>query len=177
MKTKTIYHLNHDCDKIVKIEVRQKSNKKKKRPVVVNLERLVGELQLDPPPYSARASYIEKAFNKANKCQELKGWIKQSQNENPHCAQEVCLSSSHNLAELSQNKEIVPLQLPEMLLCSEAYQNFVNLLGRLSPLDAEKQIYSMFLARIPLMEQEVCRTEQKASPASASGWRKNFQFD
>lgn len=32
MKTKTIYHLNHDCDKIVKIEVRQKSKKKKKTP-------------------------------------------------------------------------------------------------------------------------------------------------
>ena len=43
MKTKTIYHLNHDCDKIVKIEVRQKSKKKKKRPVV-NIERLVGTL-------------------------------------------------------------------------------------------------------------------------------------
>ena len=31
MKTKTIYHLNHDCDKIVKIEIRQKTKKKKKR--------------------------------------------------------------------------------------------------------------------------------------------------
>ena len=46
MKTKTIYHLNHDCDKIVKIEVRQKIKKKKKRPVVVNLERLVGNLNV-----------------------------------------------------------------------------------------------------------------------------------
>lgn len=172
MKTKTIYHLNHDCDKIVKIEIRQKTKKKKKRPVVVNIERLVDKLVLDKPKPLEVNQLIDLW---ENRIQSLSS--KQSQNEKPHCAQEVCLSSSHNLAELSQNKEIAPLQLPEMLLCSEAYQNFVNLLGRLSPLDAEKQIYSMFLARIPLMEQEVYRTEQKASPASVSGWRKNFQFD
>ena len=172
MKTKTIYHLNHDCDKIVKIEIRQKTKKKKKRPVVVNLERLVDKLVLDKPKPLEVNQLIDLW---ENRIQSLSS--KQSQNEKPHCTQEVCLSSSHNLAELSQNKEIAPLQLPEMLLCSEAYQNFVNLLERLSPLDAEKQIYSMFLARIPLMEQEVYRTEQKASPASASGWRKNFQFD
>ena len=46
MKTKTIYHLNHDCDKIVKIEVRQKSKNKKKRPVVVNIERLVENFKI-----------------------------------------------------------------------------------------------------------------------------------
>ena len=45
MKTKTIYHLDQDCN-IVKIEVRQKSKKKKKRSVVVNLERLVGNLNV-----------------------------------------------------------------------------------------------------------------------------------
>ncbi|MGV0919761.1 hypothetical protein ACTS94_05140 [Empedobacter falsenii] len=42
MKTKTIYHLNYDCDKVVRIEVIQKSKKKKKRPIVLNLERVIG---------------------------------------------------------------------------------------------------------------------------------------
>lgn len=44
MKTKTIYHLNHDCDKIVRIEVIEKT--KKKRPIVINLERIVNNVEV-----------------------------------------------------------------------------------------------------------------------------------
>ena len=46
MKTKTIYHLNHDCDKIVRIEVIEKTKKKKKRPIVINLERIVNNIEV-----------------------------------------------------------------------------------------------------------------------------------
>ncbi len=47
MKTKTIYHLNYDCDKVVRIEVIQKSRKKKKRPVD-NPERSDNSISLSP---------------------------------------------------------------------------------------------------------------------------------
>lgn len=43
MKTKTIYHLDHECN-IVRIEVITK--KKKKRPMVVNIERLIGKVNV-----------------------------------------------------------------------------------------------------------------------------------
>lgn len=46
MKTKTIYHLNYDCDKIVRIEVTEKTKKKKKRPIVINLERIVNNIEV-----------------------------------------------------------------------------------------------------------------------------------
>jgi len=176
MKTKTIYHLDQDCN-IVKIEVIEKQKKNKKRPIVINLERLTDKVQVINKGEYLASIFSKMMLKEVNTDSWITKGVKQSQNENSQCIQEECLSNSHIPVELSQNKGTNQLQLPEMLLCSEAYQNFVNLLGRLSPLDAEKQIYSMFLARIPLMEQEVCRTEQKSSPASASGWRKNFQFD
>lgn len=44
MKTKTIYHLDHDCN-IVGIEVRKKS--KKKRPIIMNIERLFESIKID----------------------------------------------------------------------------------------------------------------------------------
>lgn len=39
MKTKTIYHLDQDCN-VVRIEVITKQPKKKKRPMIMNIERM-----------------------------------------------------------------------------------------------------------------------------------------
>lgn len=46
MKTKTIYHLDHDCN-ILRIEVITKENKK--RPITMNIERLFESVNIIHP--------------------------------------------------------------------------------------------------------------------------------
>lgn len=45
MKTKTIYHLDYDCN-IVRVEVITKDKSNKKRPVIMNIERLFGKVNV-----------------------------------------------------------------------------------------------------------------------------------
>lgn len=65
MKTKTIYHLDHDCN-VVRVEVIEKKKKKKKnkkRSITMNIERLIENVHLERQP-ATKAKQIEKIFSK-----------------------------------------------------------------------------------------------------------------
>ena len=156
MKTKTIYHLDYDCN-IVSIEVVTKVKKNKKRSITKGHQQ---KNENDSMITEKHFPHIIKAQNESEPQTDLK-----------------YSKDSHTPVQLFQNKEISQVQFPQMILCSEAYQNFVSLLQCLSPLDAEKQLYGMLLSRIPIMEEVIYQTQQKPSQVDPSGWRKRFSFD
>ena len=125
MKTKTIYHLNYDCDKIVKIEVRQKSKKKKKRPVV-NIERLVGTLIVKGDQSQIKEDIIEA-------CKENMDLLK---NEHPKGKIQRFDVSSISLDLTLKGSHKIPLQQAEMFV-KESLNRFLEHISKGSAGHAE----------------------------------------
>lgn len=66
MKTKTIYHLDQDCN-VVRIEVVEKRKKSKNRPIVINLERVMDYKEFNQRVTNHCLSKVEQAHQQVLK--------------------------------------------------------------------------------------------------------------